>query len=213
MPYLDTITTAQDVRIAIWRLSETIDELIALWGKPEFPQRFLVAKAENRKREILATALLLRQKFGYDIELRHAPDGAPLIDEGNISISHTTTHVAIALHPTHRVGVDIETIGERAVRVASRVLSPEEMAWLPQEDITPAGNIPSRTVAIHIAWSVKEAVYKIHPSAVEFRRDIILSPIKALPTGSVRVHLIDSHTPIEAHYTLYNGCSLAWSIQ
>ena len=124
MPYCETITTAQNVRIATWHLTERLDELMALWGTNSFPQRLAEVGNEKRKCEILATALLMRELFGHDIELHHAPNGAPLIDEGNISISHTFTYVAIAHHPTRRVGIDIEIIGERAVRVASRILSP-----------------------------------------------------------------------------------------
>ena len=213
MPYCETILTAQNVRIATWHLTETIDELMALWGTNTFPQHYAEARAEKRQCEIMATALLLRELFGEDIELRHSSNGAPIIDKGNISISHTITHVAIAHHPTRRVGIDIETIGERAVRVAPRILSPDEMALLPQDEGRPVCNTTPRTAAIHIAWSVKEAVYKIHPTAIEFRRDIILSPIEALPSGSVTAHLNDSDTPIEAHYTLYNGCSMAWAVE
>ena len=213
MPYCDTLITPQQIHIAIWQLTETLDELMMLWGKDDYPQRFMNVQAEKRRREILATALLLREYFGHDVELRHAPNGAPLIDECNISISHTGTHIAIALHPTCRVGVDIETIGRRAERVVSRFMSVEEVAQLPQEENLPAGDTTQRLIAIHMAWSVKEAIYKIHPTAVEFRRDIILSPMKALPSGSVTAHLSDSDTPIEAHYTLYEGCSLAWVSQ
>ena len=213
MPYCQTFTTPQQIHIAIWHLTETLDELMKLWGKEEYPQRFIEANAEKRRREILATALLMREYFGRDIALRHAPNGAPLIDEGNISISHTATHIAIALHPTCRVGIDIEKIGNRAERVVSRFMSANELAQLPQEDTSYTNGITDRALAIHMAWSVKEAVFKIHPTAIEFRRDIILSPMHTLPPGSVTAHLSDSDTPIEAHYTLYDGCSLAWTLQ
>ena len=208
MPYSQSFDTDQNVHIMTWHLTETLDELITLWGKENYPHHYIEAKADKRRREILATALLLRQHYGDDVELRHAPNGAPIIDKENISISHTATHVAIALHPTHLVGVDIETIGQRAVRVASRFLSRDELALLPAEE-----NSIARTTAIHIAWSVKEAIFKIHPTAIEFRRNIILSPIPTTPCGSVTACLSDSITPIEAHYMLYDGCILAWSVQ
>ena len=208
MPYSQSFDTAQNVHIMTWHLTETLDELITLWGKENYPHHYIEAKAEKRRREILATALLLRLYYGYDVELCHVPSGAPIIDKENISISHTATHVAIALHPTRRVGVDIETIGQRAVRVASRFLSPNELAQLPIEKHSTA-----RSLAIHVAWSVKEAIFKIHPTAIEFRRDIILSPIPTTPNGMVTAQLSDSITPIEAYYMLYDGCILAWSVQ
>lgn len=213
MPYCETFVTPQQIYIGIWQLTETLDELITLWGKDDYPQHFIDARADKRRCEILATALLLRNLIGDDVELRHAPNGCPIIDSGYISISHTATHVAVALHATRMVGVDIETIGNRAVRVAPRFMSPEELAHLPQEDSSIIDNTTPRTATIHITWSVKEAVYKVFPTAIEFRRDIILSPIQALPSGSVDVLLHNNSTCIEAHYTLYKGCSLAWVVR
>ena len=212
MPYCETIITPQHTHIAIWRLTEQLDALLAMWGDAPLPAHYHTAQALKRKREIVATALLMRQHFGQDIELRHAPNGAPIIDNGYISISHTSTHIAIATHATAQVGVDIETLGERAPRVAPRVLSQSEIEKLPGNDSTQCISISDRNAAIHIAWSVKEAIYKIHPTAVEFRRDIILTQPITLPTGTITALVSDSTTPITAHYTLYNDCSLAWAV-
>lgn len=212
MPHCHTITTEQGVRIDIWRIDETLEQLLDLWGDAQLPSNYKVATATKRQREIVATALLMRHRFAQDLELRHAPNGAPIIDTGNISISHTATHVAIATHPSRQVGIDIETLGNRATRVATRFLSPHELQALPLDDTAVEAGHSCRGVAIHLAWSVKEAVYKVHPHAVEFREDIILTPFTTLPSGSVEAHLPAIYTTIEAHYTLFDGCTLAWVI-
>ncbi|MBQ2980484.1 MAG: 4'-phosphopantetheinyl transferase superfamily protein [Bacteroidaceae bacterium] len=212
MPHCHTIITQQGIRIDIWRIDETLEQLLYLWGDAQLPSNYKVATATKRQREIVATALLMRHRFAQDLELRHTPNGAPIIDVGNISISHTATHVAIATHPSRQVGIDIETLGCRATRVATRFLSPHELEALPIDDTEFETGHSRRGVAIHFAWSIKEAVYKVHPHAVEFREDIILSPIVTLPTGSVEAYLPAINATSEAHYTLYDGCTLAWVV-
>ena len=212
MPYSHTTVTPQQVHILFWHLSETIDELIELWGNEKYPQRYDSTMTEKRRREIMATALLLRQHFGKDITLNYTSNGAPIIDNGYISISHTESYVVIATHPLRPVGVDIETIGNKAVRVMERFLSPNEIALLPTEEKLLSCGTSHRTAAIHLAWSVKECIYKIYPSAIEFRKDIILSSFDTLPEGVVTARLSDSDRTIQAHYTLHDGCSLAWAL-
>lgn len=213
MPYCTTIRPSSGIEIALWHLTEELSELLTLWGDAELPAHFHTAKAEKRRREIVATALLMRHHLGKDVVLQHAPNGAPLIDNGYISISHTSTHVAVATHHTRHIGVDIERMGNRAERVMSRFLSTQEIAALPDEGNMLPCKATHRTAAIHIAWSVKEAVYKVHPTAVEFCEDIILTPLTSLPDGTTTAQLPATGTTLQAHYTLYDGCSLAWVVE
>lgn len=213
MPYCTTIKPSSGIEIALWHLTEELSELLTLWGKAELPAHYHAAKAEKRRREIVATALLMRHCLGEDVTLRHAPNGAPIIDKRYISISHTASHVAVATHATRRIGVDIERMGSRAERVISRFLSPQEIASLPDEENKLPCATSHRAAAIHIAWSVKEAVYKVYPSAVEFCEDIILTPLTTLPDGTTTVLLPATGTTLQAHYTLYDGCSLAWVVE
>lgn len=212
MPYVDTFITPQALHIAVWKLTEDVSQLLSLWGDAVLPENFDKATSDKRRREILATALIIRQYWGCDVPVRHAENGAPLIDSGFISISHTTSHIAVAFHPTRPVGVDIEVLGTKAIRVAGRFMSSSEVAALPEDDATFANGLSLRAVAIHLAWSVKEAVYKIHPNAVEFREDIILDSFSNIPYGFVNVNLPAENHRMYAYYTLYDGCSLAWAL-
>lgn len=211
MPYIETITTPSGLHIATWHLVEDMAQLTSLWGATPLPERLHNVTAEKRRREILATHLLMRHIFGCDIPLWHTPEGAPCIDKGYISVSHTTTHVAVAYHPHRRVGIDIETVGTKATRVYRRFLSDAEITSLPDDgDSTPETGF-RRTLAIHTAWSVKEALYKIYPHAVEFREDIILDPFTTLPHGTVTAHIAGIKTPTQARYAPYHNCTMAWA--
>lgn len=83
--------------------------------------------------------------------------GAPLAPKGwACSISHKND-VAIAMFARSRlgsVGVDIEAYGPKRMRIASRVLRPEELA-----EIAPLPE-DRRWIATLIRFSIKESIYK-----------------------------------------------------
>lgn len=94
-------------------------------------------------------ARLIAEKVGRDARLLHDPDGAPLLAGSplNISVSHSRNFAAIALHPSLRIGIDIEEPRlEQLRRVISKFLTELEL---------PLWN--NRLLA---AWTCKEAVYK-----------------------------------------------------
>ncbi len=108
----------------------------------------LPATAEGetpRARERAAARALVRQMTGNpDAEITHGPQGEPQLSGFHISVSHSRTHVAIALSRTARPGIDIEPPSPRLARVVPRIMRPDE----------PAEIDPLR------AWTAKEAVFK-----------------------------------------------------
>ena len=98
-----------------------------------------------RSRERLAAAALVRMMTGDpDARITHGPGGEPILSGFHISVSHSRTHIAIALSRHCRPGIDIEPPSPRLARVVPRIMRPDE----------PAGIDPLR------AWTAKEAVFK-----------------------------------------------------
>ncbi|MCX4330666.1 MAG: 4'-phosphopantetheinyl transferase superfamily protein [Muribaculaceae bacterium] len=92
---------------------------------------------------------LIARTLGPDVRLLHDPDGAPMLSGSplHISISHSRDFAAIALHPSLRIGIDIEQPRpEQLRRVTAKFLTEKEL---------PLWN--DRLLA---AWTCKEAVYK-----------------------------------------------------
>lgn len=97
-------------------------------------------------------AWLIATHVAPNAVLSHDADGAPLLSGSSlhISISHSRRFAAIALHPTQRIGVDVEEMRAGQLRrVQSRFISPSEAAQWAATD--------SQLLA---AWTIKEAVYK-----------------------------------------------------
>ena len=89
-----------------------------------------------------------------EVETVGPDDVRPCIAESGIycSVSHSGRLVAAVAHG-HPVGVDVELISEKATRIWSHFLSPQE-----QELALRSGLSPERTAAR--AWTIKEAAAK-----------------------------------------------------
>lgn len=97
----------------------------------------------------LDVARIVREHIGPDVRVIHEADGSPLLVGSTlkISISHSRHFVAIALHPSERIGVDIEEPRlEQLARVISKFLSDAEL--------------PAWRNRLLEAWTCKEAAFK-----------------------------------------------------
>lgn len=97
----------------------------------------------------LDVARIVREELGENVRVLHQADGSPVLAGSplNISISHSRHYVALALHPTKRIGVDIEEPRmEQLRRVISKFLSPDEL--------------PMWGERLLEAWTAKEAAFK-----------------------------------------------------
>lgn len=106
---------------------------------------------DARKREYIATRVLRTMIFGNE-PILYSPIGAPYIqEEGFISISHAHQVVGLAFSRDFPIGLDLEPIRAKVLKLSSKFLSESEKRAL---DITNA------TEMIKV-WSGKEALYKL----------------------------------------------------
>ncbi|MFG2981129.1 4'-phosphopantetheinyl transferase family protein [Streptomyces sp. NPDC048258] len=134
-------------------------------------QRVVRALPAWRQAEWLAGRVLAKRLVSEvvaapasDVEILPRDDGSPHVVVGgspmpavNVSISHTTRHVAAALAP-ESVGVDLcETVSAAAVRrVADHALSPGELSLIGTD----------RPEVMAGAWALKEAAVKADRSSI-----------------------------------------------
>ena len=84
----------------------------------------------------------------------------------HISLSHTSGWVAVTLHRTQPVGIDIEAFRDQFRRVVPRVLSDPEIAHA-------AGD----TSRLAVYWCAKEALYKLYGKRrLTFREHLHIDP-------------------------------------
>lgn len=107
------------------------------------------------------------------VVIEYDSQGAPIIKNSqykHISVSHCRDRVAVLLS-ARECGVDIECRDRRFSAIAERYLSAEEYLVAERERI-------DRQTLLSIAWSAKEAVYKLlRREGVDLRRDMRIEAI------------------------------------
>lgn len=128
-------------------------------------ERMKEFKSEKRKREFLATRILKEQLFPGSL-IEYSPEGAPYIENmPYISISHTSGCSAIAVCPSHHIGLDIEPIEKKAQKLHKKFLNETEQSVLNTSD----------DLIMTRAWSCKESLYKLSKrKGILFKRDLII---------------------------------------
>jgi len=161
-------TTENNCNIAIWNTQETLDELLKLSKPFDLTKR----KNEKRKKEFLSSRLLLEQ-LNPNAIITYNDFGAPELDNGKyISISHSKEMVAIIISE-QQVGLDIEQISEKALRLAAKFISAKNQSNLTKEKAT-------------LIWCLKEAVFKWHQKGgVDFIKDIIIPEFTVKENGVI----------------------------
>ena len=129
----------------------------------------------QRKIEQMSARMALCQLdpyFPFEKVLKQ-PGKKPRLDAGipDFSLTHTRKFAAAILSSTASVGIDIEKIDPRVLKVESRFLGHEEYKLLPQ-------HLEQRISWLTLFWSIKETVFKCFgQSAVDFSSDILVNSI------------------------------------
>ena len=184
-------TTTPNCIIAIWKITETLEELLQLSHiiiSPNF-------NTKKRKKEWIASRLLLNE-INPNYSISYNEFGAPELNNGSyISISHSKGLVAIIISQ-QQVGLDIEEISGKALRVSSKFISTNNLKALTAEKAT-------------LIWCCKEAVFKWHQKGkVDFIADIKLHPFESMKKGCItaefrNTQLILNYQKIHNHYLVY----------
>lgn len=197
--------TFKEGGIAVWRIEETPDELYALLRTRRYDEVLATIHHETRRAEWLAVRVLLAQVLGDDKHIVYRDTGAPYLVDGSyhISISHTKEYAVLAYHRNGPVGVDIEHVAERVMRVAHRYTRPEEYDYIEQAAEC------DRLMYYILNWSAKETLYKYvgDTRAADFKNTFFLQPYVLNPSqGEMegRVFLDSSVCEVRVFYFIYS---------
>ena len=198
--------------IGLWKVSEEIETLLSLAELSAADTiTYSGISAIHRKKEWLATRALLNELIREQHLIKYHIDGRPYLDNSqiNISISHSTSYIAIILHSTSIPGIDIELITRKVGKVGSRFLSSDELAVCNEQS-----ELSNHRMLVH--WCAKEAIYKMVPlSNIEFATDIrIEMSDSAEDTGTFQG--IFNHKsgpiPIPLYYKIVGEVLVVWGL-
>jgi len=119
---------------------------------------------ENRKQEFIQVRAL-RNKFIGEIEIDYTESGKPFLlnSKEYISISHSQNFIGILKAPFD-VGLDIEEINDRIIKIKNRFLNEKELKLF-----------DSSIENLTIAWTLKEALFKLNTrNGIDFRKELLI---------------------------------------
>ena len=136
-----------------WHITEDVTSLFrAVSLKDTSLFRLEGMKSEAHQRGFLAVRMLL-QHLGYtDYDLIYDASGKPhLVDGKQISISHSHEFSCICIS-TELMGIDIEKLKEKTLKIAPRFLEMKHLENL---------STPDKIAKATVIWGVKESIFKI----------------------------------------------------
>lgn len=162
MPLLSIHSVSEDVTVALWRVTETLEDFQALLPRLPFAEEARNHPCGTRLLERYAVHALYRAVTHREEIIAHLPSGKPMVSQGNISVTHTKGYAAVIYSPSLEVAIDIEYISDRINRVADRFLRNDERL---------SGTLPRL-----VAWCAKETAFKYYSSDNLLFSDMRIEP-------------------------------------
>ncbi len=198
MPIIKITTLPSGSMLGLWRISETIDDLLRLY--PSLSSLYMSVRQLGSKSRIVekmcVQALLVEMTGKQDISISHNSDGRPFLEGWYISISHSKGFASVILSKENEVAIDIEYISDRVSKIANRFIRKDEQCMsLIQQLIT---------------WCVKETIYKYYSSQHLGFFDIRLHDICSSSFGTVCVDNLKTHSVVDVNYVVASDYVLTY---
>ena len=160
---IDSSTT-----LLVWKIEEDFQTLLSeVELKLSSTKRLDNFSSNKRKLEFLVTRKLLAEAGLTDYDLSYREDGAPLLKDGFISISHTSDFVVIVVSE-RKVGVDIEKNRQQIFRIAHKFINAEEKSRFDTDSLE----------TLSVIWNCKEAMFKLCDRVgIDFRENLNVTQI------------------------------------
>lgn len=120
----------------------------------------------KRYKERYGVQILKKNILAESSQILYEKNGRPYLHDHSafISISHSKNFIALA-KSSKRIGIDIEEIDSRILKVRERILNTHEMK------IFQANDLLENT----IAWTIKETLFKLtEDDGLDFRTDLLI---------------------------------------
>ena len=194
MPLIKIETVGDNVRLALWEMTEKVDEL-----PHPYNVDLSALHSEVRRKENLTAYALLRELTGIDnLVISHEPSGKPRIDGFEIGISHTRGWATVILSDNKPVAVDIEYRSDRVTRITDRFIRFDEDK--------------SNADIQLINWCAKETVYKLLSEENLRYFEMRLQKFSLSSVGEVWVDDLKFPKKIKVRYKVTPDYVLTWAL-
>ena len=168
MPIIDDLNLPPKTRVVIWEINESLQNLESKIVLSENSLKLLnQKKSEIQKKQFLAIRNIFKLLSIKDNEVKYDKAGKPIFSQNKaLSISHSGNYAAVIMSD-HSVGIDIETINDRILKIKSKYLETE--LNYPME-------LNKETSLVY--WNIKESVFKaVEKPGIDFKKNILVLPL------------------------------------
>ena len=197
-----------DTRLAIWKIEEHDDFFLA-----HVPLKREVTHPYKRLQHLAGRHLLPTLFRDFPLQsILIADTRKPFLEDEqyHFSISHCGNFAAAIASTDERVGIDIELVTSRILRIAPKFLNEREVQFL--KEWQPLSNLYNELVTV--IWSAKEAIFKWYGlGGVDFKNHlhlidaIIFRPNEWMDLSFVFDKEISVHLKVKAR--IFDGLVLA----
>ena len=199
-----------EATIAVWKITETEQELIELSSTPsDEMEEISYISSEALRKQRLAVRALLNELFEDKVYLSHHENGKPYLENmaTNISITHTNEYVTVILHEEAEVGIDIECQDRDFSAVEKKALSEDEIDDLDED---------RKNEQLAIYWCAKEAIFKrVSAFRVDFAEQIEVEKFRPRGEGELEatfIHKDGYEEEFELEYMTFDRHVLVWVV-
>jgi phosphopantetheine--protein transferase-like protein len=196
MPLVRSIQNAE-ISMGLWEITEEHS-----FFEQASPYRSVASNPGQQLQQLASRMVLMALQPLFPIDQIHVnPAGKPFLAEGmaQFSISHTRGFAAAIISPEIPVGIDIEFISPRVLKIEKKFLNPHEYALLAQF------SEHDRIAFLTLFWSIKETVYKCWGiGGVDFSEHIRIQSFTPQHQGVALVQFGES-TAVHTVYYLREG--------
>ena len=156
MPLFKTITVRPSIRLYIWKITESEEELgQSVKLTPHCQDRMDGMKSQLHRRGFLSIRHLMAEEGYTDFDLYYDQAGKPHLKDGkHISITHSYNFTGIIISDEDEVGIDIEKQRDKILRIAHK--------FTPVQEYRTIANNEALVRKLTIVWGGKESLYKIY---------------------------------------------------
>ena len=156
MPLYKTLTINEKTKVVIWKIEETIEDLLnGILLSENSETRLHSMKSEIHQKGFLSFRHLLKEFNIKDIDLEYDEFGKPHLKDGRfISMTHSFQFTGVIVSEEKSVGIDIEKQREKILKIAHK--------FTPIEEYKTIANVATLTRKLTIVWGGKESLYKIY---------------------------------------------------
>lgn len=194
-------------QIGIWKIEESIQELESLLNMTIIDNdRYENFKSDTRKKEWLATRILLKEMLNNDVlEIQYDSNRKPFLStQVKLSISHSKGYVALMLSEKNEVGVDIQVPKKNIAKGISVFMSPVELDEIGEDNYFEK---------LHIYWCAKESLYKyVGDNSLNIYSHFKINPLQIFDKGQFNGIVKPSNQVVPLQYEITELFYLVYTV-